>query len=136
HPSTPLESTAPEDPLRAHRLYQASYLLRDYGYDLEELTFDPGGGLPRHVDPKVAYAQAALADAPVDVNHAPREALLRVPGIGPRTADALLNARRQQSLRSLNQLHRLGVIAERAAPYITLEGHAPRRQLALPWTCH
>ena len=133
HPGTPLESEAPEDPLRAHRLYQASYLLRDYGFDLEDLAFEPGGGLPRHVDPKVAYAQAALAGSPVEVNRAPREVLLRVPGIGPRTADALLHARRQRSLRDLDQLHRFGVIAERAAPYITLDGHAPRRQLSLPW---
>jgi predicted DNA-binding helix-hairpin-helix protein len=133
HPGTPLETTAPEDPLRAHRLYQASYLLRDYGFDLEELAFEPGGGLPRHVDPKVACAQATLADAPVEVNRASREMLLRVPGIGPRTVDALLSARRQHSLRSLDQLRRLGVIAERAAPYITLDGHAPLRQLSLPW---
>jgi predicted DNA-binding helix-hairpin-helix protein len=136
HPGTPLESTEPEDPLRAHRLYQASYLLRDYGFDLEELTFDPAGGLPRHVDPKVAYAQVALADSPVEVNRAPREALLRVPGIGPRAADALLSARHHHSLRSLDELHRLGVIAERAAPYITLDGHPPRRQLGLPWVCN
>jgi predicted DNA-binding helix-hairpin-helix protein len=132
HPGTPLEAVRPEDPLRAHRLYQASFLLRDYGFDLEELAFDPSGSLARHTDPKLAYAQAALAAAPVELNRAPREQLLRVPGIGPRTADALLTARRQQSLRSLDQLHRLGVIAERAAPYITLDGHAPRRQLPLP----
>jgi predicted DNA-binding helix-hairpin-helix protein len=133
HPGTPLESQTPEDPLRAHRLYQASYLLRDYGFDLEELAFDGRGGLPRHIDPKIAYAQATLADSPVELNHAPREVLLRVPGIGPRAADALLHARRQRSLRSLDQLHHLGVIAERAVPYITLDGHAPRRQLSLPW---
>jgi predicted DNA-binding helix-hairpin-helix protein len=131
YPGTPLESHAPEDPLRAHRLYQAAFLLRDYGFDLEELAFDERGGLPRHLDPKVAYAQAALVDSPVEVNRAPREALLRVPGIGPRTADALLRARRQRALRDLDQLHRLGVIAARAAPYITLDGHVPRRQLRL-----
>jgi len=132
HVGTPLEAVRPEDPRRAHRLYQASFLLRDYGFDLEELAFDSQGGLPRHTDPKLAYAQAALADSPVEVNRAPRELLLRVPGIGPRTADALLDARRQRSLCSLDQLHRLGVIAERAAPYITLDGQAPRRQLPLP----
>jgi predicted DNA-binding helix-hairpin-helix protein len=133
HPGTPLESHAPEDPLRAHRLYQASYLLRDYGFDLEELAFDAEGGLPRYVDPKLAYAQAALAEAPIEINRAPREMLLRVPGIGPHTADALLSIRRQQPMHSLEQLHRLGVIAERAAPYITIDGRAPRHQLSLPW---
>lgn len=65
HPGTPLESQPPEDPLRAHRLYQASFLLRDYGFDLEELAFDTHGRLPRHLDPKVAYAQATMAEAPV-----------------------------------------------------------------------
>jgi predicted DNA-binding helix-hairpin-helix protein len=88
--------------------------------------------LPRHIDPKLAYAQAALAGSPVEVNRAPREMLLRVPGIGPRTAGVLLDARRSRSFRSLDQLYHLGVIAERAAPYITLDGQAPRRQLPLP----
>lgn len=136
HPGTPLEGVRPEDPLRTHRLYQASYLLRDYGFDLEELAFNPHGGLPRHTDPKLAYARSALAESPVEINRAPRQELLRVPGIGPRTAEALLAARRQHALRSLDQLHRLGVIAERAAPYITLDGHAPRRQLPLPGVAH
>ncbi len=130
-PDTPLDDHPPEHPLRQHRLYQASFLLRDYGFDLEELPFDSRGQLPLHADPKLAYAQAALAGKPVEVNMADRELLLRVPGVGPRGAEAILHARRQRTLRDLRQLRKLGVLAERAAPYITLDGRRPARQLPL-----
>jgi predicted DNA-binding helix-hairpin-helix protein len=122
-PGTPLENMPAGDPLREHRLYQASFLLRDYGFDLEDLTFAPSGSLPRDIDPKLAYARQALVNAPVEVNRASREELLRVPGIGPHCAAAILAARRLHRLRDAAQLSRLGVVAERAAPYVTLDGH-------------
>ncbi len=59
---TPLENKAPTDPLREHRLYQASFLLRDYGFDLEELPFAEGGNLPLPTDPKQAWAQENLRE--------------------------------------------------------------------------
>ncbi len=127
-PDTPLEDHPAEHPLRQQRLYQASFLLRDYGFDLEELPFDSRGQLPLHADPKLAYARAALAGKPVEVNRADRELLLRVPGVGPRGAQAILRARRQRTLRDLRQLRKLGILAERAAPYITLDGRRPARQ--------
>ena len=128
---TPLENHPPEDPLREHRLYQASYLLRDYGFDLEDLPFDPRGHLPIERDPKSAYAEAALSEAPVELNRVDRHELLRVPGIGPRGASAILKARRTSKLRDLSDLRALGVVAERAAPYITLDGRRPARQQRL-----
>lgn len=126
---TPLENHPPEDPLRQFRLYEASYLLRDYGFDLEELPFLSNGRLPLDRGPKRAAADHAFNHQPVEINRADREVLLRVPGIGPRGVTKLLAARRQRSLRDLSQLRRLGVVAERAAPYITLAGKRPPQQL-------
>jgi predicted DNA-binding helix-hairpin-helix protein len=128
---TPLENKAPTDPLREHRLYQASFLLRDYGFDLEELPFAQGGDLPLPTDPKLAWAQANLIERPLEINRADRSQLLRIPGIGPKGANAILRARRQSKLRSLSVLKKLGVIAERAAPYILLDGQRAPTQLAL-----
>ncbi len=121
-PDTPLENKPATDPLREHRLYQASFLLRDYGFDLEELPFAGDGNLPLASDPKLAWAQTNLAESPLEVNRAEKRDLLRVPGIGPKGADAILRARRQKRLRDLSALKKLGVIAERAAPYILLDG--------------
>jgi predicted DNA-binding helix-hairpin-helix protein len=128
---TPLENKAATDPLREHRLYQASFLLRDYGFDLEELPFADEGNLPLPTDPKQAWAQVYLREQPVEVNKAERNELLRVPGIGPKGANAILRARRQGKLRSLSVLKKLGVIAERAAPYVLLDGQRAPTQMAL-----
>lgn len=129
--ATPLEGLPAESPLREHRLYQASYLLRDYGFDLEELPFDPDGRLPLDRDPKRAYADRALTHAPIDVDRADPEALRRVPGIGPRAAERIVAARRVRHLRHLEQLRGLGIVAERAAPYILLDGRRPPHQSPL-----
>jgi predicted DNA-binding helix-hairpin-helix protein len=131
-PGTPLENHPPEDPTREHRLYQASYLIRDYGFDLEDLPFTGEGRLPLERDPKQAYAEANLRHRPVEVTLAGREELLRVPGIGPRGAERILRARTDGGgPRDLQDLRRLGILAERAAPYITLRGKAAARQLRL-----
>jgi predicted DNA-binding helix-hairpin-helix protein len=130
-PGTPLEGSPAEEPLREHRLYQASYLLRDYGFDLEELPFESGGNLPINRDPKQAYAEAHLTGSPVEVNRAPPERLRRVPGIGPLGVRRILSARRERTLHDLAQLRRMGIVADRAAPYITLDGRRPPRQLSL-----
>ncbi|RPI78164.1 MAG: radical SAM protein [Chloroflexi bacterium] len=131
---TPLEDVPPESPLRQLRLYQASFLLRDYGFSLEELPFGNEGGLPREIDPKVAWAQANLIENPVDVNRATRQELLRVPGFGPKSADAILTARRQGQkvrLHDIETLRKIGVNPKRAVPYILLDGKRPVHQMAL-----
>jgi len=128
---TPLENHAPENPWREHRLYQSSFLLRDYGFELEELPFTDKGNLPLNEDPKIAWAKVNLADAPVELNRAEKRDLLRVPGIGPKGVDAILNARKTGSLRELRDLKSLGVLAGRAAPFILLAGKRPVAQLAL-----
>ena len=130
-PGTPLENKPPTDPVREHRLYQASFLLRDYGFDLEEMPFAEDGNLPLETDPKTAWAERRLRHAPVEINRADRRKLLRVPGIGPAGVKRILEARRQGKLRELEDLRKLGIRANRAAPYILLDGRQPARQLRL-----
>jgi predicted DNA-binding helix-hairpin-helix protein len=130
-PDTPLENKSPTAPLREHRLYQASFLLRDYGFDLEDLPFADGNNLPLHADPKQAWAQINLAEHPVEINKAEKRELLRVPGIGLRGAEAILRARRTSRLRDLSALKKLGILSERAAPFILLDGRRAARQMAM-----
>jgi predicted DNA-binding helix-hairpin-helix protein len=130
-PDTPLEDHPPTSPWREHRLYQASFLLRDYGFTAEELPFDPGGNLPLESDPKLAWARRYLPQAPVEVNTAGRQELLRVPGIGPKGANRILVARRQGKLRHLSDLGKLGIVTKRTAPFVLLDGRRPPRQLSL-----
>ncbi|MCB0078634.1 MAG: radical SAM protein [Anaerolineales bacterium] len=119
-----------EDPLRATRLYQASFLLRDYGFRVDELPFDAAGFLPRDRSPKQAWAESHLHE-PVEVNRASRAELLRIPGLGHRSVARLLAARRSQTIRDLGQLRRLGAQATWAAPYLLLDGRRPLQQLPL-----
>lgn len=128
---TPLEDLPPAPPQREYRLYQSSFLLRDYGFTLEELPFDFSGNLPVNSDPKVAWAQANLTERPVEVNHASRQELLRIPGVGPKLADAILNNRRESRISDLSSLRKLGVKVERAAPFILLNGKRPAYQPSL-----
>jgi len=119
---TPLEDAAPTDPRREFRLYQADFLLRRYGFAVCELPFESGGLLDTEVDPKVAWAQAHPEHFPVEVNRAAVADLLRIPGIGPVSARAIVSARRQGPLRELGDLRRLGARAGLAAPYVLLSG--------------
>ncbi len=128
---TPLENHPAEDPWREHRLYQASFLFRDYGFDLEEMPFDAAGRLPLDTDPKRAWAEVHLRQSPVEVNRADREALLRVPGIGPKGAEAILRARRRATLRSVGDLRQIGVRTKDIEPFVLLDGRRPTYQLRL-----
>jgi predicted DNA-binding helix-hairpin-helix protein len=129
---TPFENLPPTHPLREHRLYQASFLLRDYGWAVEDLAFLQDGNLRIDKDPKQAWAELHLRDAPVEVMTADRAQLLRVPGIGPRGANAILHARSQGRLTEIAHLRKLHIHApEQAAPYILLAGHRPATQLSL-----
>lgn len=124
HPirDTPLENKPAVDPLREHRLYQASFLLRDYGFDIEEMPFLQNGNLPLPTDPKLAWAQQNLKEKPLEINKAERRELLRIPGIGPKHADAILQARRTDKINNLGALKKLGVVVARVAPFILLDG--------------
>jgi predicted DNA-binding helix-hairpin-helix protein len=128
---TPLEDHPPSPPMREHRLYQSSFLLRDYGFSVEELPFGPGGNLPLESDPKLAWANRHLSHTPIELNTAARRDLLRVPGIGPQGADKVLRERRRGRLRDLADLRKLGISPKRAAPFILLSGYRPPHQLTL-----
>lgn len=119
---TPMEQVPATPALREHRLYQVDHLLREYRFGLDEIAFEAGGNLPLGMDPKVAWALAHPERYPVDVRTASREELLRVPGIGPRSARAIVETRRHTSIRGLADLRKLGVVAARAAGFLTLSG--------------
>lgn len=127
---SPLADQPAEDPTRALRLYQSDFMLRDYGFGYDELPFDEHGLLPRDKTPKQAWAEQHLHE-PIEVNRAPRQALLRIPGIGPKSADKIIAARRQARLRDLSQLRLLGVTTGWAAPYVLLDGRRAPVQLGL-----
>jgi len=130
-PDTPMENKSPTPALREFRLYQASFLLRDYGFDLEELPFAADENLPLPTDPKEAWAEIHLKHDPVEVNAASPRDLLRVPGVGPKTVKKILAARRMRELRDLSQLKKLGIATKRAAPFILLGGKRAAQQARL-----
>ena len=118
--------------LREHRLYQADWLMRHYGYAHDEIVPERGaagdGMLALDIDPKLAWALAHRERFPVDLNRAPRELLLRVPGLGVRSVDRLLAARRVRRLRS-EDLRRLRLPLAKLLPFVTLADHRPSRAL-------
>lgn len=111
--------------IREHRLYQADWLMRFYGFDAAEITeAATGGNLDLGIDPKLAWALANRALFPVDVARAGREMLLRVPGFGTRTVQRILAARRNGPLRYAD-LIRIGARVKQAEPFITLPDWSP-----------
>ena len=106
---------------REHRLYQADWLLRYYGFNVSEIIDEENPFLAPDVDPKANWALNHLDFFPVEVNTAPLEALLRVPGIGVRGARLILRARRQSTLGEA-ELRRLGIAYKRARYFITMNG--------------
>lgn len=113
--------------MREHRLYQADWLLRFYGFSAEEIaTGARKGHLDLEIDPKLAWALQHRGLFPLDVNMAPREMLLRVPGFGVRTVDRIIAARRARSLR-FEDLSRIGAQMKKARPFICAPGWTPRK---------
>jgi len=111
--------------LREHRLYQADWLLRFYGFGVDEITAAaPGGNLDLAIDPKLAWALANRHLFPADVNRAEREMLLRVPGFGTRSVDRIIATRRHRSL-GYDDLARIGANMKSARPFVTTRGWSP-----------
>jgi len=113
--------------MREHRLYQSDFLMRQYGFEPQEVAeaADPATGmLPLDMDPKLAWALKYRDRFPVDVNRAPREMLLRVPGLGPRAVAGLLKARRGRTLR-LEDIGRLTVSVAKVRPFIVASDWRP-----------
>ena len=120
NPLLPATTTKPPL-LREHRLYQADWLLRYYGFTADELLDPAHPNLHTMVDPKCSWAVQHMEFFPVEVQTAPREMLLRVPGIGPRSVQRILYARRAARL-DFEALRRIGVVLRRAQYFITCGG--------------
>ncbi|NOT60185.1 MAG: biotin synthase, partial [Acidobacteria bacterium] len=110
--------------VREHRLYQADWLLRFYGYDVTEIVSDQHPNLELEIDPKTAWAIRNAAFFPVDVNRASREQLLRIPGIGVGTVDKLLTIRRHKKI-VLQDLLKLRVAWKRAQAFTIAGDYFP-----------
>jgi putative DNA modification/repair radical SAM protein len=106
--------------LREHRLYQADWLLRFYGFTADEIT-GTDGNLATEYDPKCAWALKNLGLFPVEINTATPEMLVRVPGIGVKSAYRIMQARKQSKL-DFEHLKRLRVVLKRAQHFITCQG--------------
>jgi len=112
--------------MREHRLYQADWLLRFYGFELGEIaSATKGGNLDLEIDPKLAWALANRQRFPVDVNRAERELLLRIPGVGTKSVGRILATRRHRALR-YEDLRRMGVNLKQARPFLTALDWRPR----------
>ena len=107
--------------LREHRLYQADWLLRFYQFEADEILDRDNPNFNPYLDPKCNWAVQHYGLFPVDVNRAPFEMLLRVPGIGPKSARRIWHARKLSSL-GLDELKRMGVVLKRAQYFITCNG--------------
>jgi predicted DNA-binding helix-hairpin-helix protein len=107
--------------LREHRLYQADWLFRFYGFAASEVLDGGGPNLDTELDPKCAWALRNLQRFPVDVNKAEYLELLRVPGIGPKSAMRIVRARRQAPL-TVDSLGRIGVVMKRARWFLCCSG--------------
>ncbi|WP_312002585.1 putative DNA modification/repair radical SAM protein [Stenotrophomonas sepilia] len=117
---------------REHRLYQADWLLRFYGYGVDEITDTTQDGmLDLDIDPKMAWAIRHPERFPVDLNRAPKEMLLRVPGLGVRNVKRVLMARRHGRLR-VADIARLKAPMSKLLPFVLLADHHPRKALDDP----
>ena len=107
--------------LREHRLYQADWLLRFYGFHAEELLSEQRPNFNEQIDPKCEWALRHLELFPVEINTASYERILRIPGVGPKSAGRIVRARRYGSL-DFDHLKKMGVVLKRAHYFITCNG--------------
>jgi predicted DNA-binding helix-hairpin-helix protein len=128
-PGTPFEMRPKQEPLRVLRLYQSAYLLRDYGYVADDLHWEEDGSLDIHKDPKVSSAERLFLHHPLEVNRAGYEQLIRIPGIGPKTARVIMAERRHHMISDSSGLKKLGVNIDRAIPFLLLNGKKAHQQL-------
>jgi putative DNA modification/repair radical SAM protein len=118
----------PPPMVREHRLYQADWLMRFYGFDVGEIIDPLEGMLSLDIDPKLAWALRHRERFPLDVNRASRDELLRVPGFGRKAVDRIIATRRVTSIRAAD-LARLHIPRNKALPFIVLADHRPARHL-------
>lgn len=105
---------------REHRLYQADWLLRKYGFSYEEMLFNKEGNLSLEKDPKLVWAESNPQYFPLSVKRSPKEALLRVPGLGPTYVGRIVGQRRIAPLSCLEDLRLPFSVLEKARPFLTI----------------
>ncbi len=108
--------------VREHRLYQVDFLLRKYGFSDSEIPFEADGRLSLLTDPKQAWARLHPEFFPVNVNRASKEDLLRVPGLGPITAQRILEQRRNGRISRIEDIGKSGKLLSKACQHITFQG--------------
>ena len=121
-PDTPLDHLPPTPLLRQNRLYQADWLLRFYGFKIEEIPLTPEGNLIQEVDPKTAWAMSHPEWFPLELSTASYEELIRVPGIGPTSAKRIMEIRHKSVITGPREFTHLGMVVKRAAPYVLYNG--------------
>jgi putative DNA modification/repair radical SAM protein len=114
--------------VREHRLYQADWLMRFYGFNADEIVTGQDGMLDLEVDPKTAWALQHREQFPVDLNRAPKAMLLRVPGLGVTSVARIISARRVCTIR-YDHLARMRVSLKKILPFIVMPDHHPGRSL-------
>ena len=126
---TPLEEHPPTPMARSHRLYQVDWLKRVYRFSNDELdlAFADNGFLPLDQDPKTSIAVENLDAFPMDINHAGKDQLLRIPGVGPKSAERIVRNRGRHSIDNWRDLTAMGVVRKRAWPFLAFPGHRPPR---------
>lgn len=129
--NTPFENTPAADPKREHHLYQASFLIRDYGFLVEDLPFESTGNLSLDIDPKLAWAIINLQDSPIELTKASRRELLKIPGIGPKRASKILEYRRKGCLCAVKHLQQIDLNPNRSAPFVLINGKKLPHQLCM-----
>lgn len=129
--NTPFEDLLPEDPQRGKRLYQASFLIRDYKFKPGDFSFQETGNLDLTMDPKRVWAENHLRNMPIEINRATKEELLRIPGIGLKRAEEVIRYRRINKISSISDIKNLGIPLNRASEFILINGHRPGYQLNL-----
>ncbi|MDD5086759.1 MAG: helix-hairpin-helix domain-containing protein [Candidatus Nanoarchaeia archaeon] len=119
---TPLENEKPEKKKRESYLYNVDFLMRDYNYKIKEFYEIMDDGMLPNKDPKMAIAIQNF-EKPVDINEASYEELIRIPGIGPKTAKRIL---KEKKITKYEQLNKLGAWISRAKPFIKVDGHTQK----------
>ncbi len=125
---TPFENHPAEGEIRKNRLYQASYLLRDYNFILEDIPFNEEGFLPKDTDPKMAWAKDHLFNDPIEIKEADWKQVLKIPAIGLKSSEKILRSRRVNKIKNEDQLNKIGIGIKRASKFILINGKRPTHQ--------
>lgn len=121
-PNTPLEHHGGVPLTREHRLYQADYLLRFYGFSFNEIIFEGDNNLSLDLDPKLVWVMKNEDKFPKEINKASYEDLIRIPGIGPVSAKKIFSTRKKHRFVLFDELKSTGAVLKRAAPFILING--------------